>query len=163
MFLKSLFIAITLSSSASFAQDKDQEEIYSLLINSFPEKEIKISNKVFSVGYEISDDEEYRMYMRKFLFLKKSTCKNFIKNKGIKSIINNNFFTDKKIIITDNNGEELLRFSNIGFSTDKNQALVQYRKNETYLVLFDLKNGKWFLKTKINNHYFLQFISNNLN
>lgn len=160
---KLLLIVSYLLSIFCFAQDADEKEIYSQIINSFPEKELKVNENVYFVGYEISDDEEYRMYMRKFGSLKKSTCENFIKNKGAKSIINNNFFTDKKIIITDTKDEESLRFSSIGFSYNKDQALVQYRKNETYYVLFDLKNGKWSLKTKIKNQYFLKFIDKNLN
>lgn len=157
---KVLTLSFLVFSVFSFCQNTEKTEIYSLIINGFPEKELKINNKVYFVGYEVSDDEEYRMYMKKFLFLKKNTCKNFIKNSKITSIIDNNFDTDKKIIAVDTKDKEILRFSDIGFDNNKSQALVQYSKNETFWVLFDKKNGKWSLKEKINNQDFLKFISN---
>jgi len=157
---KVLTVLFLVFSVFSFCQNTEKTEIYSLIINSFPENELKINNKVYFVGYEVSDDEEYTMYMKKFLFLKKSTCKNFIKNSRITSIIKNNFDTDKKIILVDTKDKEVLRFSDIGFDDPRSQALLQYSKNETFWALFDIKDGKWSLKEKINNQNFLKFISN---
>lgn len=156
-----LIIIFLVFSVSAFCQDTEKTEIYSLIINGFPEKELEINNKVYFVGFEISDDEEYKMYMKKFLFLRKSTCKNFIKNKRITSIINNSFDTDKKIIVNNTENKEVLRFSDISFDYAKTQAFVQYhKKDETFWALFEKKDSKWSLKEKVNIQIFIKIISN---
>ncbi|MCD1117256.1 hypothetical protein [Chryseobacterium turcicum] len=133
-----------------FSQDADEKEIYSLIINSFPEKELKINDKVFRLNFEGNPDEkqEFKIFMRKFLFLRKSTYENFIANNRKENTIYNNFNSDKNIVIVNYKNNGSIIFSNLGFDNSKSQALVQYSKEDVFLALFEKKNNKWFLKER---------------
>lgn len=109
---KLLFIVSFIFSFSLFAQSADEREIYSLIINSFTEKDIQINNKLFRVSYEdgLGEKEEYDIFMKRFLFLKKSTYKDFIKNNKEIRTINNDFNSDKNITIIDSNNNERIVF-----------------------------------------------------
>lgn len=132
------------------AQDNDEKEIYSLIINSFPEKNIKINDKVFRLNFEgnPNEKEEFKIFMKKFLFLRKSTYENFISNNRKENTIYNDFNSDKNIVIVNYKNNGSIIFSNLGFDYSKSQALVQYSKEDIFLALFEKKNGNWFLKEK---------------
>jgi len=147
---KLLFVVFSLVSIFIFSQDADEKEIYSVVINSIPEENIKIINEFRRTRFEDMPDEkeEYNFLMKGFLFLRKSTIKNFILNNKVKTTVNNDFKTNKKVMIGDFKYSESILLSNIGFDYSKTQALVQYHKDDIFLALFEKNEGKWLLKEK---------------